>query len=163
MSATEYEEFEASAVPGYAEEKVRAGTWTREESLARAREEFGELLPDGLASPDNHLFTARDVRSGRPVARVWFALIGEPGRREAYFYDIAVYAGLRGRGYGRATMTAGIEEARRAGASSVGLHVFGSNKAARSLYTSLGFSEVGVVMSLSLDASGDTARAGAHH
>ncbi|MFF9458382.1 GNAT family N-acetyltransferase [Streptomyces flaveolus] len=150
MSATEYEEFLASAVPGYADEKVKAGTWTREESLARAREAFAGLLPDGLATPDNHLFTARDARDGRPVARFWFAMGGEPGRGQAYIYDIAVDAGLRGRGYGRATMTAGIEEARRAGASSVGLHVFGSNAVARSLYASLGFHEVGVIMSLPL-------------
>ena len=153
MTNTEYQGFEAAAVPEYAEEKVKAGTWTREESLAKAQEAFDQLLPKGIASPDNYLFTVRDARSGQPVARLYFAVRGEPGRREAFIYNIAVDEKFRGQGYGRATMVACVEEARKLGATSVGLNVFGSNKVARSLYTSLGFAEVVVMMSLSLDAS----------
>ncbi|WP_438306672.1 GNAT family N-acetyltransferase (plasmid) [Streptomyces sp. HUAS TT11] len=153
MSNAEYKEFEALAVPEYAEAKERMGTWAREESLAKAQEIYGRLLPNGLASPNSHLFTVRDAHSGQRVGRLWFAVRGESRRSEAYIYDIAVAEEFRGQGYGRATLMACIEEAAKLGAKSVGLHVFGDNAAARSLYTSLGFAEVGVTMSLPLDAS----------
>lgn len=151
MSDTEYRAFRALAVPGYAERKVGAGVWTEDEALARSEEEFDQLLPAGVASPDNHLFTVRDAGTEQPVGYLWFALRGGPGRREAFVYNVVVDVEYRGLGYGRATMAAGVEEARRVGASSVGLHVFADNAVARSLYTSLGFAEVGVLMSLPLD------------
>lgn len=151
MSDSEYEQFAAESVRGYAEEKAQAGTWSREEALDRAQEEFDLLLPQGVASPDNYLFTVRDARSQQSVGRLWFAMRGELGRREAYVYEVAVDESHRGKGYGRAAMVACVEEARKVGANSVGLHVFGGNKIARSLYTSLGFAEVGVMMSLPLD------------
>ncbi|MFG1865241.1 GNAT family N-acetyltransferase [Microbispora bryophytorum] len=133
--------------------RSRRGAWTREEALAKAQETFDQLLPKGIDSPDSHLSTVRDACSGQSVARLWFALRGEPGRREAYIYEITVAERFRGQGYGRATMRACVETARELGATSVGLHVLGSNGVARSLYTSLGFAEVGVTMSLALDAS----------
>jgi ribosomal protein S18 acetylase RimI-like enzyme len=151
MTESEFREFLAPAVAGYAEEKVTAGVWTPQESLDKSQAEFDQLLPQGLASPGNHLFTARDADSGEQVALVWFALRGTPGRQEAFIYEIEVREQFRGKGYGRATMQACAEAARRVGANSVGLHVFGHNTVARSLYTSLGFVETGVVMSLPLD------------
>lgn len=153
MTAEEYEEFAAATVQEYADSKVAAGTWAPEESLAKAQEVFGRLLPKGIASPDSHLLTVRDARGGQAVARLWFALRGGPGRREAYVYEVTVAERFRGQGYGRATMTACVEKARELGVTSVGLHVLGGNGVARSLYTSLGFAEVGVMMSLSLGAS----------
>ncbi|MDT0268487.1 GNAT family N-acetyltransferase [Streptomyces sp. DSM 44915] len=159
MSETEYQQFTAIAIPDYADEKVRAGTWPREEALDRARATFAQLLPAGVTSPDNHLFTVRDAAEdaaegkGEAVGWLWFALRGEPGRREAYLYNIVVHEPFRGRGYGRAAMLACATAAREHGANSVGLHVFGSNTVARKLYTSLGFAETGVLMSLPLDAA----------
>jgi len=81
----------------------------------------------------------RDAASGEAVATLWLALRPRGGRTEGYIYDIEVREGFRGRGYGRATMLAGIEKARELGAEAVGLHVFGHNATARALYQSLGF------------------------
>jgi ribosomal protein S18 acetylase RimI-like enzyme len=150
MTEPEYQEFRTMSVAGYAAAKVEAGTWTQEESLAKSQAIFDGLLPDGTASPDNYLFTVRDVHGKQSVAVLWFALQGEPERREAYIYQIEVVEEFRGRGYGRAAMEACADKARGLGAASVGLHVFGHNKVARSLYNSLGFNETDVMMSLPL-------------
>jgi ribosomal protein S18 acetylase RimI-like enzyme len=150
MTETEYQEFRTTSVAGYAQAKVEAGAWTQEESLAKSDAIFDELLPDGIASPDNYLFMVRDVNGEQSVAVLWFALQGEPARREVYIYQIEVAEKFRGRGYGRATMQACADKARMLGATSVRLHVFGRNKVARSLYTSLGFTETDVMMSLPL-------------
>src|SRR5262249_34948496 len=148
MSEIEYRELLAVNVPAYAAEKVKAGTWSREEASAKAQVAFDELLPDGVGTPDHFLFTVCDRNSGKPVARLWLGRGGNQERRGAFIYTIEVDQRFRGRGSGRATMAACLEEARKHGAVSVGLHVFGSNKVARSLYTSLGFAEVSVMMSL---------------
>lgn len=151
MTEAEYVEFLDSAVVGYAEQKVKAGTWTQHEALGKSRETFAEMLPHGVTSPQNYLYTVRDTQTNDAVAVLWFALRGEEGRREAFVCEIEVHEEFRGKGYGRATMQACSEEARKVGAVSVGLHVFGHNTVARSLYTSLGFVETGVLMSLRLN------------
>jgi ribosomal protein S18 acetylase RimI-like enzyme len=152
MTETEYLAFLDRAVAGYAQEKVAVGTWTAEEALGKSRAEFDTLLPAGLATPDSHLFVVRDPESesGERVGELWFALRGEAPRVEAFIYGVEVGEEYRGRGYGRATMLACSEAARALGASTVGLHVFGNNIVARSLYTSLGFAETGVLMNLTL-------------
>ena len=81
----------------------------------------------------------------------------ETGEIEAFVYDIAIHEDRRGQGYGRAAMLACAERARELGAHSVGLHVFGRNTVARGLYTSLGFQEPDVTMSLPLGTEGDRA------
>ncbi len=51
-------------------------------------------------------------------------------------------------------MLACLQRARELGAASVGLHVFGHNKIAWELYSSLGFIETNVMMSLPLSPEG---------
>jgi ribosomal protein S18 acetylase RimI-like enzyme len=153
MTEAEYQEFLTAAVIDYAEDKVKAGTWSSEVSLARSQAAYDELLPNGRASSGTYLFSVRDAHDNRRVAYLWFVLRGEPERKEAYVLGITVDAEFRGQGYGRAAMRACMDEARKVGAASVGLHVFAHNTVARSLYTSLGFAEVGVLMSLPLNES----------
>ena len=49
---------------------------------------------------------------------------------------------IRDRGYGRDLMLAAEHEAARLGADSIGLHVFGFNTSAITLYESLGYRRV---------------------
>lgn len=152
MTEAEYDTFEAATVPDFARQKVTSGEWTEEEALQLSRADHERLLPEGRKSPNQHLFTVRDADSGEAVAMLWLALRMKAGRIEGYIYNIEVREGQRGRGYGRATMLAAIEEARELGAETVGLHVFGHNAPARALYQSLGFAETNVSMSLELSA-----------
>lgn len=59
--------------------------------------------------------------------------------RAAFVYDIEMDETQRGKGYGRATMLAGEVAAKELGATTMGLNVFGFNKPAINLYTSLGY------------------------
>jgi ribosomal protein S18 acetylase RimI-like enzyme len=119
----------------FAVEQVAAGNWDPEHAEQRGRDEMSRLLPQGVATPGMLLLSAydADVR----VGHVWLNLeprISETG--EAWIYDIEVEQGLRGRGYGRRLLAAAESEARRAGATYLGLNVFGANRVARSLYES---------------------------
>ena len=150
MTAAEYDPFMEAGVRDYARHKVTSGEWTEEESLDLSRADHDQLLPDGLKTANQHLYSVRDAASGEAVAVLWLALRMKAGRVEAYIYDIEVREGQRGRGYGRATMLAAIDEARGLGAETMGLHVFGNNATARALYQSLGFVETNVNMSFEL-------------
>jgi ribosomal protein S18 acetylase RimI-like enzyme len=147
------EEFEAWLLPevaGYAEEHIKSGRWAPHEALEFSKAEFRQLLPEGRETKDQFLFTIRDTATGQGVGTLWFGLRRKAGAPEAFVYGIAVHDEQQGKGYGRAAMLACIDKARELGVASVGLHVFGHNAVARSLYTSLGFVETNVNMSLSL-------------
>ncbi len=150
MTAVEFGRYLEPAIREYAHEKVISGDWEPHEALERSRADHARLLPDGLATPDHLLFTVRDEETEQPVGILWLALLTRGAKVEAYVYDIAVSEEVRGRGYGRATMLACLDAARKLGAESVGLHVFGHNAAARALYTSLGFEPTNIRMTLDL-------------
>jgi ribosomal protein S18 acetylase RimI-like enzyme len=150
MTEAEFGPFAEDSIQGYAQQKITSGEWTAEEAVELSRADHERLLPDGLKTPNQHLFTVHDAGSGEAVATLWLALRTKGGRIEGYVYDIEVREERRGDGYGRATMLAAIEKARELGAETVGLHVFGHNAPARALYQSLGFVETNVSMSFEL-------------
>ena len=150
MVEEEFGPYLRAGIRDFAKQKMISGEWSEFEAVALSEADHARLLPDGLKSPDQHLYTVRDAESGERVAVIWIALRPKGGRTEGFVYDIEVREQFRGQGYGRATMLAGIEKARELGAETVGLHVFGHNTPARALYRSLGFVETNVSMSLEL-------------
>lgn len=152
------EEFAAwllPAVRGLAREHVTSGQWSPDDALGFSKAHFARLLPDGPRSDQQHVFTIRDTANGAAVGTLWIGMRLKADSLEAYVYDIVINEDGRGRGYGRAAMLAAASRARELGAQSVGLHVFGHNAAARSLYASLGFIETNISMSLPLTDEGD--------
>ena len=150
MTEAEFGPYLDAAVQKFAREKTISGEWSEQEAAALSAQDHARLLPDGLKTPDQHLYTVRDAGSGQPVATLWLMLRPKADRIECWIYDIEVRKLLRGRGYGRATMLAAIAKAREFGADSVGLHVFGHNVPAHTLYSSLGFVATNISMSLDL-------------
>jgi ribosomal protein S18 acetylase RimI-like enzyme len=149
MTAAQYEEWHERSVQGYAEEKAKAGNWPADDALRRSREEFARLLPDGLATSGNWLFSVEDADSETAVGILWLARMpgeGDAGRR-AFIYDFEIDAAHRRRGYGRAALAALDERARELGFAEIGLHVFGHNLAARALYERAGYEVTNVNMS----------------
>ena len=74
MTQSEFDSFLESSVPEYAADKVRAGNWTEAESLERSRKGYADLLPQGLATPNNYLFSVKDSRSDERVGWFWLAV-----------------------------------------------------------------------------------------
>src|SRR5205823_809654 len=80
MTEPEFGPFRESGVRGYAQDKVDSGEWAPDEALDLSRADYRRLLPNGLQSPDQHLFTVRDAESGEPAATLWLALRLRGGR-----------------------------------------------------------------------------------
>jgi ribosomal protein S18 acetylase RimI-like enzyme len=153
LQGPEFEAWLERAVRDYATEKVRAGNWAHEEALSRSRQEFAQLLPQGPESPGQHLFSVREVGSGKRVGMIWFNVKSEPGSEPyAWIYDVVIDDELQNQGYGRAAMLAVEEEVRKLGLNQIKLHVFGDNQRARALYEKLGYKVTNVQMAKRLSA-----------
>ena len=145
MTEAEFVAWCDSIVPAYAAERVKSGDWLESDAHARSRASLDELLPRGIGTPDNHLFTIVGP-NGESVGMLWFAAKERSGGRIAYVYNIAVDPRFRRQGHAERAFDALEHEARRLGLEGIGLHVFGHNRGALSLYEKLGFEATDITM-----------------
>jgi ribosomal protein S18 acetylase RimI-like enzyme len=145
ISAAEYASWLSEAVPAYAADKVRAGTWPAESALEMSRVEHETLLPQGKDTPGHYLY-AIVAASGEQVGTIWFAAQDRGASRVAYVYGVEVRPEYRRLGYAQRAFEAIEEEVGRLGLAGIALHVFGHNTAAQSLYTRLGYMPTNIHM-----------------
>jgi GNAT superfamily N-acetyltransferase len=143
MTTDEIADLVTASVPEYRDELI-AGGMLPEAALAKARADHEEAFPDGAAAP-GHLAFAAEL-DGRVVGRLWLGPAHGEGAAAWWVYDVEVASTDRGRGIGRAVMSAAEEEVRSRGGTSLGLQVFGGNAVARHLYESLGYEPTTVRM-----------------
>jgi ribosomal protein S18 acetylase RimI-like enzyme len=146
MEEGEFEDYLARAIQGYAADNVAAGAWDSDGALEKAHKAYDQFLPEGLSTPDQHLFSIVDTDSQMKVGMIWYMLREGSGSRSAFICDFEIDEEHRRKGYGRRALQHLEEDLESRGVSKVGLHVFGANVAARSLYESLGYTTTGVNM-----------------
>ena len=151
MTAAEFDAWAVNSVDGFVRQQVEAGLQPEEEARRDAVRIFGEQVPDGLATPDQHFLRVDEVGTGEPVGHVWLRLRRSGTEVEGYVFDVELLEAARGRGLGRATMQAAHELARSLGATVMRLNVFGSNGPAIGLYESLGYAVAAATMHRRLD------------
>jgi RimJ/RimL family protein N-acetyltransferase len=145
MSEAVYAEYVPKSIAEYAADKVKAGNFLPEEALERAEAEFRQLLPNGVHTPDNYLYTIVDEQ-GSKVGILWLAVSTHQGKTRAFVYDFAIDEEHRRKGYGEQAFSALEDRVRTLGLDTIALHVFGHNHAARKLYQKLGYVETNVSM-----------------
>jgi len=151
MTDTEFHEFVERTLLDYARDKVASGEWTASESVERSRAEFDRLLPQGLATPDQYLFTLKDDARDERVGDLWFAVRRPPMPPGGFIYDIFIDAAHRRKGHAEAALRALEPFARAHGAETIGLHVFGYNHGAIALYQKVGYETTNLLMRKTLD------------
>jgi ribosomal protein S18 acetylase RimI-like enzyme len=149
MTAERYPTWVRETVAGYAAQQAVAGVLPEREARDQAEREFDRLLPEGLHTPGQLMWSA--FHGNTEVGYLWLGVAQQADGVEAFVFDVAVAPRLRGRGYGRAIVTAGEERARALGATTIRLNVFGHNDVARTLYDSLGYRTTATLMSRRLD------------
>jgi ribosomal protein S18 acetylase RimI-like enzyme len=154
MTEAEYQAFLTPAIAEYAQDHVKSGRWTAEEAVEQARKEFHDLLPDGVATPNQYLFTLVN-EAQQPAGMLWFALQEQQGARMAFVYDIRIDDAFQRRGYGSEAFRQLENKVQALGGSSIALHVFGHNHAAIAMYQKLGYKPTNIRMVKTLeDAAG---------
>jgi ribosomal protein S18 acetylase RimI-like enzyme len=139
MTDAELQAYLAFAIDNYAQEHVKAGNWLPEEAHEKSAKEFQHLLPDGVASKDQYLFSIQEVTSRQKIGMLWFAVTVTGAHRTAFIYDFNIDEAQRGKGYGRDALTALDKQAAAMGIESISLHVFAHNSTAIRLYEKMGY------------------------
>ena len=146
MSDGDFQTYLEEAIRDYAEEKVKAGNWQAGEAVERSRAEFSLLLPKGLATEGQHIFSIVDSETRERVGMIWLGGIAGVERPLLYIYDFVIFEAYRRKGYGKQALQLVELFAGAQGANELGLHVFGHNAPARALYQKLGYEETNVSM-----------------
>ena len=148
MSESQFQSYLDTAVQEYAQSHIKAGDCESDEALSLAHKDYRELLPDGLQSKNQFLFSICDDATGAngSIGMIWFAVKDQRAARSAFIYDFKVREDLRGKGYGRQALEKVEELIRAMGISRVSLNVFGYNHAARKLYEKAGYQITGIGM-----------------
>ena len=152
MTAAEFDRYMETAVEAYAEVHRKTGVCTPEEALGVARSDYAKLLPAGLTSANQHLYSIW-LDSGERIGMLWFATREDRGLKSAYIYDFQVDESRRGKGYGTAALAALEQLVVPMGINRISLNVFGWNTAARALYERCGFTVTGIGMTKVLATS----------
>ncbi|MBB6021717.1 ribosomal protein S18 acetylase RimI-like enzyme [Paenibacillus sp. JGP012] len=145
MNGEQFASFRSRSIADFAEEKVEAGTWAPEEALERAEESYERYLPEGLETPGAYVYNLVHPVDGI-VGYIWFNVTENRRGKEAFLLDIVVEEAHRGKGYGTETMEALERTARSLGVDRMGLHVFGHNVRASSLYRKMGYEVTDLTM-----------------
>ncbi|GHO85848.1 GNAT family N-acetyltransferase [Dictyobacter formicarum] len=151
MNEEDFQRYLDFSVADYAQEHVKSGRWSQEEALTEAKKQYVELLPAGVASSNQYLFTIIDPDQQRKVGMLWFAVEERAGRRSAFVYDIRIEEIYRHQGYGSQAFREMEKNVRELGLNRIGLHVFGHNHAALEMYKKLGYVATNIVMAKELD------------
>ncbi|HYM67224.1 MAG TPA: GNAT family N-acetyltransferase [Patescibacteria group bacterium] len=138
MTPAQYDAWLPGAIADYADENIVSGRWSKEEAEERSREEFARLLPQGVATPEHHVWSIVRASDRTPVGVLWIHVMQKP-RPIAFIYNIEIDPAFRRRGYAEQAMLKLEDEARRMALEGIRLHVFGHNSAARPLYEKLGY------------------------
>lgn len=148
MTQEQFDVWKASCTVLYAQDKMRANGLTQAEADEVSRRSFADLLPHGLASSGQHLYSLE--QDGRQLGIVWLAIRTSGGMLKAFVYDVLIHEAYQGQGHGRTIMTLAEQKARALGARAIGLHVFGFNQRAINLYQSLDYQITDISMEKSL-------------
>ena len=138
----------------YAQEITKARGISIEEAMQITNKEYDTLLPDGLQSKNQYLYTIEN-NENENIGIMWFSTESNHGDNEAFLYDIEINKEYRGKGYGHESMKLLESKVKELNLAVIGLHVFLHNEIACSLYNKIGYQEIkrgktGVIMKKTL-------------
>ncbi|MCO5141994.1 MAG: GNAT family N-acetyltransferase [Oligoflexia bacterium] len=150
ISKDEYLAWKKSSVENYAKEKMNGEGYSEEDAKELAENSFKRLLPEEENTQNQYLYSIIEIKTKAVVGTLWWGFQNLGKEKLPWVYDIVLNPEFRSKGYGKMTMLLLEEDVKKAGFQKIGLHVFGHNQVARSLYESLGYHVTNLTMQKSL-------------
>lgn len=142
----DFEEFLEKAIHDYAQEKIISGNWMADEALEKSRAEFMSLLPDGLQTKDQFVYSVLDEDTNLSIGVLWVQVKMGEFHRKAFICDFVIQPVFRGNGFGKQALQALDKKLKEMGVTSVSLHVFAHNTNAIALYEKAGYKATNLYM-----------------
>ena len=142
----DFEEFLEKAIHDYAQEKITSGNWMADEALEKSRAEFMSLLPDGLQTKDQFVYSVLDEDTNLSIGVLWVQVKMGEFHRKAFICDFVIQPEFRGNGFGKQALQALDKKLKEMGVTSVSLHVFAHNTNAIALYEKAGYKATNLYM-----------------
>lgn len=142
----DFEEFLEKAIHDYAQEKIISGNWMADEALEKSRAEFMSLLPDGLQTKDQFVYSVLDEDTNLSIGVLWVQVKMGEFHRKAFICDFVIQPEFRGNGFGKQALQALDKKLKEMGVASVSLHVFAHNTNAIALYEKAGYKATNLYM-----------------
>jgi ribosomal protein S18 acetylase RimI-like enzyme len=131
----------------YVASRMRSGE-SREAAEANMRQSLDKWFPGGSPAAGHHVWELT-LEDDTVVGQLWIGPF-TPGSSDWWVFEVEVDAAHRRQGHARRGLELAHVVARDAGATSIGLNVFGYNTGARHLYEELGYEVASVQMRLPL-------------
>ena len=97
MEQADFEAYLEEDIQRYAQAHVEAGNWEPSQALEKSRKEHQQLLPDGLESKNQYLFSIVDETDDNKIGLLWVQVKDQ----KAFIYDFIIDESFRGKGYGK--------------------------------------------------------------
>src|SRR5688572_3756304 len=101
IEQADFARFLERGIREYAEDHIRNGNWPAEGALERSKKEFERLLPDGIHSKDQYIYSLID-EDGNKIGVFWVQVRDQ----NAFIYDFIIDEAFRGKGYGKQALIA---------------------------------------------------------
>lgn len=146
IEQSDFEAFLEQEIVEYAQDKVKSGNWLAETAIEKSRTEFMNLLPDGLQTKDQFIFTILDKPSQTKLGVLWVQVKMDETPRRAFINDFVIQPQFRGQGFGKQALQALDIKMEEMNVESIMLHVFAHNTTAISLYEKMGYEVTNLYM-----------------
>ncbi|MFH1230882.1 MAG: GNAT family N-acetyltransferase [Planctomycetota bacterium] len=137
----------------HAELEARNSKCSLSDALEKARRDYEDEFPEGLASENNYPFSIIDAGLASPVGFIWFGMHHEGSGLTAFIEEFRINDELQRKGYGTQSLMALEHKVRELGGDTVSLFVQVHNQAAQRLYFRVGYNITGIETKKSLIAS----------
>lgn len=148
LTEAEFKKFSQRSVCDYAENMTKCSNWSMPTALSNSSLLFFRHLPQGRYTPNHHLLSICAEYSMHAVGDIWIQT--NKTNQSAFLFDIYIDPAYRGLGYAKGALLAAEDYVRALGVTTIRLHVFGHNHAARTLYGKLGYVDSHVTMTKDL-------------
>lgn len=136
MTKKSFEDYMATSVEVFANEKVENGTWDKASSISNSKKEYDRLLPEGLQTPNNYFYSV--LYHEKIIGYIWIAKSTD-NENTAFIYDFEIYPEFQNLGFGTKVINLIEIQAKQLSFTSLALHVFGNNSRALHVYQKTGF------------------------
>lgn len=143
MTQKEFELYLNQAIAEYADDLVKSGEVSLENSMEKSKQSFLSLLPNGVSSKQQYLFNIMSD-DNLMLGMIWYGIRSE---HEGFIYDFEILFEFRGQGFGKKALLLVEEHAKSIGIHKLGLRVFGHNNRAYQLYKKMGYTVYSMNMS----------------